>query len=799
MAKKVKSIVPKQKTKLFQNVSIKVKALIPTIFTILFFGSIATIFVYRQTVNNLLTVEKRKISLIAEKQAKETVKFFRMGTFVVDSISSHPDVINYSSDKSQQDPETLELLKNYNLGDSFLSIYIMDKSGVTLVSTDPAFVGNNYGYRKYFKDGLEKSGGIDIAVGATSGELGYYFSSPVVVDGEVEMVVVAKMKPERINCTITNQEQGTIVFDTFLADELGVIICGTDDEKLFKSLGSLNPEQRKNLEDWKRYPDKIESLSYEEAQISLKDADKVKVFEVYDEKDGKDEIIFLKSLELAPFFVFIELEVSDVITSARVLSLEIGLVVIAAAISALFLVSFVLSKVLKPITSLTEEAEDIANGDYERRFTKITTNDEFGLLRKSFEKMRDELLRSRDVLEEKVKQQTEELDKQKDALLNVLEDVDEEKKVAQKAAQDLTKFKMATDSVAEQIVITDSEGRIIYANPATEKITGYSIDEIIGKKAGSKDLWGGNMPDEFYKEMWDTIKNKKKPFKGEIKNTRRGGQDYIASAIIAPVLNERGEVVFFVGTEEDITKRKEVDRMKTEFISLASHQLRTPLSAMKWFLEMLLGGDVGKLNKEQKEYVTNINDSNERMISLVSSLLNVSRIESGRIIIDPKPTKLRDLVEQVVTELQPKLEEKDMAFVFSASDNIPEINIDPKLIRNVYQNLLTNAVKYTPEGGEVTVIISKEKDKVISQVSDNGYGIPEDSKAEIFDKFFRASNIVSKDPEGSGLGLYLVKAIVETSGGEVWFESKEDEGTTFWFSLPMEGSKAKEGVVSIDS
>lgn len=366
--------------------------------------------------------------------------------------------------------------------------------------------------------------------------------------------------------------------------------------------------------------------------------------------------------------------------------------------------------------------------------------------------------------------------------------------MARQMTGELEKFKLAVEGASDHIVITDPTGTILYANPAASRITGFENKEIVGKKPG--DLWGGLMSEQFYKTMWDTLRQKKKAFTAEFKNKRKSGEFYYAKSTFTPILSKDGDVEFFVGVERDITREKEIDKSKTEFVSLASHQLRTPLSAINWYAEMLLDGDAGQMNEEQKQYVDEIYKGNKRMVGLVEALLNVSRIDLGTFMVEPEPVKLVDISKSVVKELQPMIQKKAMHIEEHYAE-LPVVQADPRLTRIIFQNLLSNAVKYTPENGTVSIDVREYKggsmfdkkqiqaDCIGITIADNGYGIPESQHDKIFDKLFRADNVKVKDTEGTGLGLYLVLAIIKEIGGDIWFTSKEDAGTTFFVVLPL--------------
>ena len=261
----------------------------------------------------------------------------------------------------------------------------------------------------------------------------------------------------------------------------------------------------------------------------------------------------------------------------------------------------------------------------------------------------------------------------------------------------------------------------------------------------------------------------------------------------APVLDADQNILFFVGIERDITTAKRIDRAKTEFVSLASHQLKTPLTAINWYVELLFKKETGELNDAQQKYMNSVYNGNKHMMDLVDSLLNVSRVELGSFAVEPAPTDLRVLADVCIQELQQQIGQKKIELRKQYTKDLPMIGVDPKLTGTVLQNLLSNAVTYTPDGGFVELDISFDSTDAIIKVTDNGYGIPFDAQPKIFSKLYRADNARKAVPGGNGLGLYIVKSIMDQVGGSIRFESIENKGTTFFVTIPLSGMSQHEG------
>jgi len=459
--------------------------------------------------------------------------------------------------------------------------------------------------------------------------------------------------------------------------------------------------------------------------------------------------------------------------------------------------------IITPLQELSGVAQKIAKGDFTAR-AKLVTRDEFGELSRVFNQMAENIQKGSAGLEVKVKEE----ETSRLAMSNILGDLE----VAKNQLEgEKAKDEAILASIGDAVMACDKDGRVMLFNGVAQALTGFSAKEVIG---------------QHYSQILHLIKESdQKPgndFIAEAIKTGRGtkmanhtlliakdGQKIPVADSAAPIKDAQGNLIGCVVVFRDVTHERDVDKAKTEFVSLASHQLRTPLTSIGWYVEMLQSGDAGVLNEKQKEFLSEVYTGNKRMVELVNALLNVSRMELGTFVVEPEPTDVALMARSVADEQKPQIEEKKLKLSEKYAKDLPLFNADPKLLRMVMQNLLSNAVKYTPDKGKIgfDVWMAKKRDEVGGKkvkedgiaitVSDTGYGIPEAQQEKIFTKLFRADNVREKDTDGTGLGLYIVKAIVDHSGGEIWFSSQENKGTTFYVTLPLAGMKKKEGTKAL--
>lgn len=238
-------------------------------------------------------------------------------------------------------------------------------------------------------------------------------------------------------------------------------------------------------------------------------------------------------------------------------------------------------------------------------------------------------------------------------------------------------------------------------------------------------------------------------------------------------------------------KLRELDKAKDDFISMASHQLRTPLTSVKGYLSMLDEGDFGKLTKKQKHVIEMAFDSSERMVYLIADLLNISRINTGKFVIDSVEVDLIELIKSEVAQLERSANAHDLKLKLDLPKTFPKVMLDETKTRQVMMNFIDNAIYYTPEGGEIVVRLEKKKDSFEFTVNDNGIGVPKDQQEKLFTKFFRADNARKARPDGTGLGLFLARKVITGQGGSIIFKSTEGKGSTFGFRFALANVAAK--------
>ncbi len=380
--------------------------------------------------------------------------------------------------------------------------------------------------------------------------------------------------------------------------------------------------------------------------------------------------------------------------------------------------------------------------------------------------------------------------------------------------EEKSKDEAMLSSLGEALVVTDRAGKIRLVNPVFEQLLEWKISEIFGKHVLDvipiQDEKGGPISlQNHFKSVLEEGKKISVNTDAAYYYVKKNKGRFPAAITVTPIMLGK-QIIGAVQVFRDVTREKEMDEAKSEFVSLASHQLRTPLATVNWYTEMLLDGDAGRVLKAQREYLDQIYHANQRMVELVNAFLNVSRLEFGTFAVEPEPINIVEITESVVAEMKLQIEPKRLKIEQQYEKNIPLVPADPKLVRIIVQNLLSNAVKYTPDEGRIDVQVSLNRESLVYSdrapkryiriaVKDTGYGIPEEDQSKIFSKMYRADNVKEIDAEGTGLGLYLVKEVLDRVGGMIWFESRgKNQGTSFYVTIPVEGMQKKKGTRELE-
>ena len=433
----------------------------------------------------------------------------------------------------------------------------------------------------------------------------------------------------------------------------------------------------------------------------------------------------------------------------------------------------------KELTLLTKDKKPIPvnvsgiTRDDKKYFVSLTDVSRRREVRKE---MKAEVNKKEKELDKKAKQMQD----SRSALLNILEDVDKSYKEAEK---ERTKTVAIIENLIDGMLFFNEDNYLTIINSKAEEFFDIKARDVTSRGIEELSTFPTLEPLIKFIESED----------GEIKDLFREelqlDEDLYLEVTTTKIAEEEDNLGTLVHIH-DITREKRIERIKSEFVSVAAHQLRTPLSGIKWTLETFLEEAVEekeKLNDDEENLIRKAYRANERMVNLVNDLLNVSRIEEGRYVYDPKVANIYESMQPILEEYKERFKEKDgLEFkINKVKDKSPKVEIDEEKIQIVVQNFLDNAIKYTDEGEVVLSISMVDEDKVRVSVQDDGVGIPEEQQERLFDKFFRAENIQRKDVEGSGLGLFISKNIIEAHDGGIGFNSTEGEGSIFYFTLPI--------------
>lgn len=363
--------------------------------------------------------------------------------------------------------------------------------------------------------------------------------------------------------------------------------------------------------------------------------------------------------------------------------------------------------------------------------------------------------------------------------------VGELEQLNQALEQQNARLQAIISSMGEGLLVVDTDYKILLLNPAGGRLLGIvaaaamnqDIRQLITSNHGEKTTSTADRPISKVLEKGQHVHIE---LKDELYWSTSARAAFPVALVATPLLIGK-KVIGAVEIFHDVTEEKQVEQAKDEFISLASHQLRTPLSTIRWANERLLTRSAENLTLPQKEYLERIDQAARRMAELIQALLNISRLELGTLAVAKEPTDVAQLVATILSDLAQAISRKRLE-VSASYLTSSALKTDPRLLRTIIENLLVNAIKFTPPGGHITIRVEAAEPALQIDVTDSGPGIPAEQQNKVFSRFFRASNV--RHQAGAGLGLHLAQSMTERLGGKIWFTSTEGQGSTFSLSFP---------------
>lgn len=397
-------------------------------------------------------------------------------------------------------------------------------------------------------------------------------------------------------------------------------------------------------------------------------------------------------------------------------------------------------------------------------------------------------------LERTVRERTEEIYQQNEIIQEKVVSLNNEIDVRKKTEKMLKKLTVAVEQSPVSIVITDIKGVIEYVNPKYCESTGYSEKETIGNNAN---MIKGNTPATVYRELWKTILNGE-IWMGEFENRKKNGEYHFEEAIIAPIKNEKDEIINFVAVKTDITERKKNENAlktsesnlkisnatKDKLFSLIAHDLRSPFSTIIGFSDLLAEGVETDSKEDLSHKIGFVQNAANKAFDLLTTLLDWARSQTNQISVQSSNFDISKLINSVIHEIENVAQSKNIQLTFSNQNDI-EISSDKNLIKTVLRNLISNAIKYIKTDGQINISLNALDGFVEISVADNGIGMNDEIRNNLFLSNVNKSTYGTKNEKGTGLGLVICKEFVTKLGGKIWVDSQLDKGSTFYFTIPV--------------
>ncbi|MBI2620852.1 PAS domain S-box protein [candidate division WWE3 bacterium] len=389
----------------------------------------------------------------------------------------------------------------------------------------------------------------------------------------------------------------------------------------------------------------------------------------------------------------------------------------------------------------------------------------------------------------------EDIEEEYFGLLDRLERVEEglETTVAERTVElsaEKNKFAMALYNASDGVFALDMEGRVVTFNKVMEELTGYSFDEV--KERFSDDvvrLFEDSLPlgvDKYAPVIGGRFTDKNVYSSSKVTLVARNGAKKYVKLISAAIAEGSRVNLRCIVTLADITKETELESMKLDFVSMAAHELRTPITAIRGYLSFLNDDIKSSLPDEHKQYLEKTIASANNLYTLMENLLNISRIETGNLVLDRQCIVWRDAIASLINRFKDSAASLQIALDFDYTTASPvKVMADGVMILEVLSNLIDNAVRYNKRGGGIQISFTQDDSYVVTQVRDTGLGIPQEAMPHVFKKFYRVSGPLTRGIKGTGLGLFISREIVRLHGGKIWAESELDRGSVFTFTLPV--------------